>query len=318
MQIREYGEVILCKNITFEDNKYDLEGRHPGIVLLPTTEDDNEVSCLYMTSDDKRAKREKDKYIKNSGKSVKDSYINLQQIVRVINNKERAVNKLNQKEFVKILENFYNYQMNLEPQKQDFLDIKEKIKTLLDLLKINEKLEIEEQISAGMLESLMKIKDAEKREKIYATKIATLQGADIEKIEMECFTDGRERNYYNKLMSLYDTLKNIDFTKVDFSDPNNRVRKIYLDIKSRNFLMNADLLFNDVTFLLDDDKKTYIERFIASEMEREQRRQSKKEERIENNKEKRQKGRIQRRINEANHKNKFNERKYGKSEFLEL
>ena len=318
MQIREYGEVILCKNITFEDNKYDLEGRHPGIVLLPTTEDDNKVSCLYMTSDDKRAKREKDKYIKNSGKSVKDSYINLQQIVRVINNKERAVNKLSQKEFVKILENFYNYQMNLEPQKQDFLDIKEKIKTLLDLLKINEKLEIEEQISAGMLESLMKIKDAEKREKIYATKIATLQGADIEKIEMECFTDGRERNYYNKLMELLNTLKNMDFSQVDFNDSNNAVRKIYLDIKNRYFFMNADLLFNDVTFLLDDDKKTYIERFIASEMEREQRRQSKKEERIENNKEKRQKGRIQRRINEANHKNKFNERKYGKSEFLEL
>lgn len=284
MQIREYGEVILCKNITFEDNKYDLEGRHPGIVLLPTTEDDNEVSCLYMTSDDKRAKREKDKYIKNSGKSVKDSYINLQQIVRVINNKERAVNKLNQKEFVEILENFYNYQMNLEPQKQDFLDIKERIKTLLDLLKINEKLEIEEQISAEMLANIMKIKDPEKRKKIYATNIGSLPDADIERVEMECFKDARERNYYNKLMELLNTLKNMDFSQVDFNDSNNAVRKIYLDIKSRYFFMNADLLFNDVTFLLDDDKKTYIERFIASEMEREQRRQSKKEERIENNK----------------------------------
>ena len=284
MQIREYGEVILCKNITFEDNKYDLEGRHPGIVLLPTTENDNEVCCLYMTSDAKRAKREKEKYIKNSEKSEKDSYINLQQIVRVVNNKERKLKHLKQEDFIEILESFYNYQINLDPQKEDFLEIKGKVKTLLDLLKTNEKVEIDEPVSAEMLEEYMKIKDSEKRKKIYATKLASLPGADIERIEMGCFKDARERNYYNKLISLYDTLENMDLSEVDFNDPNNLVRKTYLDIKSRYFFMNVDLLFSDVSILLNGDKKIHIERFITSEIEREKKKQMKKEERIESNK----------------------------------
>ena len=317
MQIRDYGEIILCKNITFEDNKYDLEGRHPGIVLLPTTENDNEVCCLYMTSDAKRAKREKEKYIKNSEKSEKDSYINLQQIVRVVNNKERELKHLKQEDFIDILESFYNYQIDLDPQKQDFLEIKEKVKTLLDLLKINEKVEIDEPVSAEMLEEYMKIKDSEKRKKIYATKLASLPDADIEKIEMECFKDARERNYYNKLMSLFDTLKNVDFSEIDFNDLNNEVRRIYLDTKNRNFLMNADLLFNDVIYLLENDEaKTNLQTFMKVEREREKLKKKAEEEKKEAKLEKA--AARKRKAARYNEKNKYRRSisKYGNSEFF--
>ena len=317
MQIREYGEVVLCKNITFEDNKYDLEGGHPGIVILPTTENDNEVCCLYMTSDSNRVKREKDKYIKNNARTVKDSYINLQQIIKIINNKDREVSLLRQKDFVEVLESFYNYQMNLEPPKQDFLDIKEKVKTLLDLLKINERLEIDTSISAEMLNDLMKIKDSEKRKKIYATKLATLPDIDMDKIEEECFKDARERNYYNKLMELNAALKGIDFNEVDFNDLNNEVRNLYLDTRNRNFLMNADLLFNDVIFLVEDDTaKSGLKIFLQKERER-----LELKKKVEEEKKEAKLGKAEAKKKRAaryNEKNRFRRSisKYGNSEFF--
>mgnify|MGYP003320534284 FL=1 len=61
MNVHDYGEVLLCRDITFEDNKLDMEYAHPGIVLLPTDYNNDEIYCLYMTSNSNRATREQEK-----------------------------------------------------------------------------------------------------------------------------------------------------------------------------------------------------------------------------------------------------------------
>ena len=77
MDIRNYGEVVLCKNITFEDNKYDMEQGHPGVVILPTTERDEKAICIYMTSDKRKAKE----------KNIQNMKVNLLKILLLIYNK---------------------------------------------------------------------------------------------------------------------------------------------------------------------------------------------------------------------------------------
>lgn len=312
MKIREYGEVILCRNIIFEDNKYDVEKGHPGIVILPTSEKDDNAFCLYMTTDKKRAWREKEKYIKYTGKAEKDSYVNLQHIVKVINNKEREIDKLEDEKFIDLLEKFYNFQINLNPLKKEFLKIKSKIETLIDLLKINKNLGINEEITAELLEDFEKIDYKQKRERIYKAKLSLSHNINPKKL----FSDEKERVYNEKLKYLYNKLRTVNFDGLDFDNPNNELRNIYMDFRRKNFLVNVDLLFLDAGFLFDDDMRSKIYKFIEIEKDkvqmREQNRIAKRE--IKNNSNKM--NRIKKSISKANAKNKRAEKRYGKSEFF--
>ena len=163
MIIHGYGEIILCKNITFEDKQLDMEIGHPGIVLLPTSEYEDEIHCLYMTTDSNRAKKEKDKFVKLSNKVEKTSYVNIQQIVKRINIKDGELNILDEDKFKELLQNFYNYQMSLEQPKTEFLEIKSKIETLLEILDFNKEFGITNSVSRNQLDTLASQEDKKKR-----------------------------------------------------------------------------------------------------------------------------------------------------------
>ena len=254
MNILEYGSIIMCRNITFEDNKYDIEGRHPGIVLLPTNENEDDVYCLYMTSDKKRAKEESYKYLKFKGISKKDSYINIQQIIKRENIKEKIYDKIEDTDFIKLLETFYNYQLELEPKSENFNQIEEKIRILLEILKRKENLNIEtDDISQDELEILESIGDMNKEMMIYGTKLLS----DYEdrkkvssKIETEFLKGQKERNYAQKILNVYQKIKRIDANKLNSNDLYKILEEIYFSEKSNVHLININVLFEDLNELL--------------------------------------------------------------------
>lgn len=314
MKIRDYGEVILCRNITFEDNKYDIEKGHPGIVLLPTSEKDDNVLCLYMTTDRKRAENEEGKYLKHSGKNGKDSYVNLQQIVETTNNKESKITRLANEEFIELLESFYNYQMNLEIPQKEFLEIKGKIEVLLDILKKTKESDLDDIITAELLEDLGNIADIKQRRRVYGAKFLTLKSIDKETIEREFLRSEKERVYTEKLIYVYNKLTTVDFEKLDFNDFNNELRIIYNDFRSMNYLVNANILFSDVATLFNNNIRNKIYMFIEIEEKRAQIKQQKQASRRENKKNNRRKSESK---FANNAKNRRYEKKYGKSEFFE-
>lgn len=317
MNIRNYGEIVFCKNIIFEDNKYDFKQGHPGVVLLPTTEMEEDVICLYMTSDRKRTEREKDKYIKYEGKAVKDSYINLQHIIKTINNKSAELSELEDEKFIKLLERFYNYQMCIKPIRADFFAIKSKIEVLLELLKINKKLAITDKIDAQLLNDLSEIKDMKRIKIIYGAKVLLSKYKDINKVEKECCTQERERLYLKRILELYSNIKNIKLDDMDLSDPNNPLRTIYLDFKNKYYLINVETLFIDAQPLFDRETKEKIHKFITNERETQIKkillREEKRTIKIQNKKEER----ILKSNYKAKKKIEMQQRKYGDWEFFE-
>lgn len=315
MQIRDYGEVVLCKNITFEDNKYDVKGGHPGIVLLPTSDKDDYAYCLYMTSDRKRAQRENDKYI-DSKEGKKKSYINLQQIIKIKNSRGTEVNRLEEEEFIELLEQFYNYQDDLEVPKQEFLEIKDKLKTLLEILKLNQKLGIEETITAKTLDEITCYKGIEKRIKMYATRLMLNSHYDKKTIQKECFTSEKDRIYSEKLIGIYNDLKEINIEKIDFNDLNNKLRTLYLDFKNKNYLMSADFVFGDLAQLCDGKRREAVNQLLEKERERLVLKQKAEEEKKEA-KEAKEAAR-KRRAAKYNEKTSYRryKSKYGNSEFF--
>ena len=263
MDIRNYGEIILCRNITFEDNKYDMEQGHPGVVILPTTERDEQAICLYMTSDKRKARE--DKFTKYEGGSIKDSYVNLQQLIKVPNNREEEIDVLDNKKFLELLRKFYNFQINLEEPREEFLNIKEKVEILLELLEFNIQSEIEEPISMDIIEELMK-NDSKKRKALYETKKNI---GNKKSIEIKLSKSERERVYYEKVVALYNRLNSINFDKIDLNNLNNEIRNIYMDFRSKNYLVNVDIIFNDVIFLFDNiEVKSKLQMFMQLERER--------------------------------------------------
>lgn len=314
MQIKPFGEVVLCKDITFEDSgKYDLEQGHPGVVLLPTNEEDEYAYCIFMTSDKKRANREKERFIKYSGKSVKESYLNLHQIVKVKNNADKSLHTLKQEQFREILNSFYNYQIKLKKQNYDFMMIKDKIEILLNLLEINQALEINEDIKYDTIEDMLKYKSSEKIRQMYCTKLMLSPDLDKYKILEEGFKTERERNYAIKVLETYEQIRKMDFLKIDLSDLNNPLRNAYFACMNNNYLMGAESIFTDVsTLLLDDAKKATLDNFLQRERElslirynhreekRDRRRQKVKREKVEHGKTKKGKGRLREKINEVN------------------
>lgn len=312
MEIRGYGEVVLCRNITFEDNKYDTEKGHPGVVVLPTNENDDNVCCLYMTTNKERARIEKEKYTKYTGQSEKDSYVNLQHIVKEKNNKDREIDKLDDEKFLDLLEKFYNFQINLTPHKESFLEIKNKIEILIDLLKINKQFKINEEITSKLLEDFEKIHNKQKRERIYKSKLCISHNINTKKL----FSDEKERIYNEKLISLYNKLKNINFDALDFNNLNNELRREYMNFREKNFLLNANSVFLDVVFLFNDDIKHKVYEFIEIENNRTQIREQNRIKKIETKQNSNKKNRINKAISKANEKKRREEKRYGKSEFF--
>lgn len=274
MRIHEYGEIILCKNITFEDNQLDMEIGHPGIVLLPTSEHEDEVHCLYMTTDGTRAKKEKGKFVKLDNNVQKTSYVNIQQIVKRINIKDSEMNKLDDDQFKELLQNFYDYQMSLKPPKKDFLEIKSKIETLLEILDFNKEFGIINSVSRNQIDTLASQRDPKKRRMIYCANLIVSRNIDNPDLEEQVFISEKDRKYFRTLIQLYDRIKNLNFDKIDFNNPNNEMRQVYIKCRNENYLINIDSLLKDVSSIFsmssDNDKiGKIIKTFISFEQKRE-------------------------------------------------
>ena len=259
MNVRNYGEVIFCKNIKFEDDQCDLEQGHPGVVLLPTNFKDEKVFCIYMTSDQLRAEKESEKYIYHEGKVI--SHINLSQIIETKNNKDKIISNVRDNEFMKLLKQFYNFQKLKEPHSVEFDEIEDKIKTLIELLQINKELGINYTIDADFLERVKDIENIKQLKRIYIAELKTLNMVN----PTEIITTEKEKIYTERLIEAYEKIKNIDLDKINFEDLNNDVRNIYLKFKSNYFLINTDQLFSDVRYLFSDDIKRKIDKFLENE-----------------------------------------------------
>lgn len=316
MKIRDYGEVVLCRNITFEDNKYDIESGHPGIILLPTTEKEEELHCLYMTSNIKRAKKESNKYIKYQGESLKDSYVNIQQIIKRPNIKDLELDILEERKFIDLLETFYNYQRSREEQSMDFLEIESKVEILLELLKTNKELGIQRKISREELDTFESLKDKNRMKLIYATQMQLIEPSKKNKI-LNILKNEKDRKYSQKLIELYTQLKEVDFNKINVDNLNNGVRQLYFDFKLKNYLINTENLFQDASDLFSlfgnkNNEKEILKQVIQKEKERQKINSVKKEQKAQENIENRRKNKIKQAIKKANAANRMMQRKYGK------
>lgn len=275
MLIHECGEIIRCTKIKFEDNKLDFEKFHPGIVLLPTSEKESVIQCLYMTSDCYRAEREGKKYIRNVGKYVKESYINLQQIVDRVNIKDEEIDRLTDSKFLQVLKKFYDYQIKLDPQREDFLEIKSKIESLIKILKFQIDVNIKEIVQRNELDLLDK--KANINDRIFLYKVYTIINERKKQREIgdEIFLTSKEKNYYNVLIKLYKKINKINYSKLDLNNPNNELRSAFLDTVRNHYLLNANMLFEDISLIRrmenpEDRISNLIMDFIKLEKKREE------------------------------------------------
>ena len=275
MLIHECGEIIRCTKIKFEDNKLDLEQYHPGIILLPTSEKESVIHCIYMTSDSMRAKIEGKKYIKNTGKSVMESYINLQQIVDRVNIKDEEIDRLTDSQFLHILEQFYDYQIKIDPQREAFLGIKSKIESLIEILKFQKYANIKERVQRHELDLLDNKDDINDR--IFLYKVYTIINSRKKQREIgdEIFITSKEKNYYNVLIKLYDKINKINFSKLDLNNPNNDLRNVFLATARNHYLLNTNMLFEDIALIRrmenpEDRSSNLIMDFIKLEKKREE------------------------------------------------
>lgn len=187
MRVLKAGDIISCTNIVFADGRADLGGRHPGIVLLPTDEMDDEAYCLYMTTDEKRARYEADKYVRYN-----HSFINLDHIIKQKNYIRKILGNVPVSSYISLLQKFYQYHCTSNNDR--FEEIAPEIRTSLKLhTLVNSQIEVnasdiarfktenisDESILASMLETteisrtteiLEKLKLGEKRSK-YITKL---------------------------------------------------------------------------------------------------------------------------------------------------
>lgn len=284
MNVHDYGEVLLCRDITFEDNKLDMEYAHPGIVLLPTDYNNDEIYCLYMTSNSNRATREQEKYIKNYARAVKESFINIQQIVKRSNKIEPPKTVLDDERFEEVLKSFYKYQISLVPQKKEFLEIKSHVEALLNVLQFNKEFEIEDNIiDRKQLDVLSQIPDKDKQRVIYAISILKSDNLESKRAKENNFINERQKEYFNRVIKTYDDISEINFDKLKLEETNNPLRDIYFNIRNNNFLLNINALFNDVATIFEFqgsnnlEKSKKIKEFIKNEQNLELKRAMKKE-----------------------------------------
>ena len=275
MKILDYGDIIPLRNITFEDGKYDTEEFHPGVVLIPTSEKDDEVVCLYMTSDKHRAKKNQDKYFNTDKISKKRSFINLQQIVKTPNIKIMPLSEFKNDFFYDLLENFYHYQKD-NPNKQ-FAEIKDKIEIMLRIFELNDKLGI--LMSTRIeLDEIEKIKDTQNIERMHLVYLIGNKKIDVDEIPSTVLSE-KDRTYLDLLLLTYDLLKNINLKQINIQQNNNQLMQLYRKAQSNNYFINPDKIFEelkDVIFIFNGNMEDIeiIEAFLSVQRER------KEEERI--------------------------------------
>lgn len=272
MVICNYGEVVLCRGIQFEDKKIDLKIGHPGIVLLPTSEKEQYLYCLYMTSDEIRMSKEKQKYERYYGHSLKLSYINLQQIIKKENRIDVTFDKVEDNEFLYLLKKFYTYQNNLENKSTYFLEIKRKIEIMIALLEFNLKYNIEKSITVDEINGLEKVNSYDKIIMLYYIYIITFkkykeQLADKENKFISDF------KYFNSLLELIEIIKSVNFEKINLNDSNNELRNIYNIMEKKYYSLNMESFFEDsatIFYMLKNNSKIpeIINNFLRFEDER--------------------------------------------------
>jgi len=315
MNIRNCGDIIRCKDENFR-NELNTKTSYSGIVLFPTSEQSKDVWCLMVTPNGKFAKMEPEKYTKFYASRPKATYANLENIIKNPNSKNGKIANLKEKRFIDLLEKFYNFQNNMDTPKKEFLEIKDKTAVLLNLLKMNLQIGVDRnQITDETLEKLKGIKDEEKLKEIYSAELLLAGSADEEKVKYDLLSSEKERRYCEKIIEIYNNLKNMNFDKLNFNDPNNAVRNTYIDFKNKNYFINADAIFADVAVLLDEDKKVAVEKFIKLEQEREEEKLKAKELKIKEKGKAKKAKKEEARINNQNARIERNIAKYGKSEW---
>jgi len=285
MQVHGYGEIIWCREVIFENGKYDRLGRHPGIVIIPTSENEESAYCLHMTSDQQRTNRNKSKYVECKAAVKRGTYINIEHIIKRNNSMDSAlIDEMSNNEFLELLRKFYEYQMNQDIQEKEFLDIRYKVEVLIELLKINKKLNLESRrIKYDELDKYSTIKDIKRINRIYSIELLLIYNELKDEINKKCFSEDRERIYAERLLELHRTLREVDYSKVDLDNPNNQIREIYIKSIQNNYLLNTNALFYDVIelFRVTEENPSYsifIEKFIRHEGARQQKQRRKKEE----------------------------------------
>ena len=249
MQVLDYGDIIPLRNITFEDGKYDMEESHPGIVLIPTSENDENAICLYMTTDKGRAKKYNYQYLAaNREVSRKQSFINLKQLIKIPNIKYKPLNQLENDDFYYLLEKFYNFQTTCENPNEMFNEIKRKVEIMLQIFKMNNELGIfmDTNIDLKEVEGLEKTEDVELMHTAYLIEHGKIY---IEDIPVTLLTV-KEKGFLKELVVLYDELSNLDLKSIDISKESNRLKLLYLKTKNRNFFINTDELFKKAKNLM--------------------------------------------------------------------
>lgn len=295
MKILDYGSIVTVKNITFEDGKYDMEGKHPGVILLPTNEEQEEAVCLYMTTDRSRARREKYKYTECKYGTFKKSFINISQLTTIKNNKgKRELSRLNDEEMLALLDRFYKYQINLGEKNPGFMKIKAKIEILMGLISENIKIGINGtlNITREQIDFLEQVGNTERGKRIFAFSLA--ESAEVPKgyIYSQYLTSNKNRVLFDNLLELSEQIKKVDLSKIDLNNPNNELRKIYMNKKLKNYLINTNELFSELAMALrftntDETSIRVLEEFNDLEKAKEELKARKLTERIERNEKKR-------------------------------
>jgi len=233
-----------------------------------------------MTSDELRVISESEKYRELKSKQTKlKSYINLDQILKRVNNKDILVDSIEEDVFIHILEDFYKFQTSKAEQNPEFVEIKSKIETFLLILKNKHSFDIKNIVSREDLERIDDIKIKKERtneikdknkDRIWIFNYA-VKVINNDKTENDLnFKSEKDKKYFSCLMNLYNKIINIDLENIDLTDLNNELRNVYYDFINKYYLINVDSLFADINdlFYILGGKKEILDKFIVIEEQR--------------------------------------------------
>lgn len=265
------GTIIQCKNIVFEDGRADMEKYHPGITILPTSEDDEEIYCLFMTTDANRAKKDKDKY--KPFQFIQKSYINLKHIIIEKNYYRDKIKEISTDSYINIVKDFYDYQMKTQ-NNINFEKIREKLEILIsivdiqkDIIKIN-KYANKIELTSTNIEAILKCRNEKIRKNILiATCIENLSIEEQSEIIKMLDISSKDEIYILKLVNYANIFENhikqnnyID--NVDIRNKNKeyeKLREYYYNLKCKESLINIDEFLKDVLIISRINEKVVVQ-----------------------------------------------------------